>query len=85
MALETIEIRLTKGLLKAIDRMIEQGLYLNRSEAIRDAIRKQFFLRSVEKISENKNYISYRKKDNIKPESYSSRRKEKIEQINSVF
>ena len=35
-----IQIRLTKELIEKIDKLIEKGLYPNRSEAIRDAVRK---------------------------------------------
>ena len=35
-----IQIRLTKELIEKIDRLIEKGLYPNRSEAVRDAVRK---------------------------------------------
>lgn len=38
-----IQIRLTKELIEKIDKFIEQGLYPNRSEAIRDAVRKLRF------------------------------------------
>jgi Arc/MetJ-type ribon-helix-helix transcriptional regulator len=36
----TIQIRLTIELIEKIDKLIEKGLYPNRSEAIRDAVRK---------------------------------------------
>ncbi len=35
-----IQIRLTRELIEKIDKLIEKGLYPNRSEAIRDAVRK---------------------------------------------
>ncbi|NIM47400.1 MAG: ribbon-helix-helix protein, CopG family [Candidatus Aenigmarchaeota archaeon] len=35
-----VQIRLTRELIEKIDRLIEKGLYPNRSEAIRDAVRK---------------------------------------------
>lgn len=35
-----IQVRLTKRFLDIIDRMIDDGIYANRSEAIRDCIRK---------------------------------------------
>jgi len=35
-----VQIRLTKKLLDLIDEMVEDGIYSNRSEAIRDAVRR---------------------------------------------
>jgi len=38
--METIQIRLTKNMLDKIDELIIQGEYPNRSEAVRDSVRK---------------------------------------------
>jgi Arc/MetJ-type ribon-helix-helix transcriptional regulator len=38
--METIQIRLTKNMLDKIDELIMQGEYPNRSEAVRDSVRK---------------------------------------------
>jgi Arc/MetJ-type ribon-helix-helix transcriptional regulator len=35
-----IQIRLTRELIEKIDEMIERGIYPNRSEAVRDAVRR---------------------------------------------
>ncbi|MBL7160951.1 MAG: ribbon-helix-helix protein, CopG family [Candidatus Aenigmarchaeota archaeon] len=35
-----VQIRVTERLIELIDRMVEEGVYSNRSEAIRDAIRR---------------------------------------------
>ena len=35
-----VQVRVTKKLIKMLDELIEKGAYSNRSEAIRDAIRK---------------------------------------------
>lgn len=35
-----VQIRVTRKLIKMLDELIEKGVYSNRSEAIRDAIRK---------------------------------------------
>lgn len=35
-----IQIRLTRELIQKIDVMIDRGLYPNRSEAVRDAVRR---------------------------------------------
>ena len=35
-----IQIRLTRELIEKIDILIERGIYPNRSEAVRDAVRR---------------------------------------------
>ncbi|MFH1229299.1 MAG: ribbon-helix-helix domain-containing protein [Candidatus Aenigmatarchaeota archaeon] len=35
-----VQIRLTKELVEKVDKMVEKGFYPNRSEAIRDAVRR---------------------------------------------
>ena len=38
--METVQIRLTKNMLEKIDELIKIGEYPNRSEAIRDSVRR---------------------------------------------
>jgi antitoxin ParD1/3/4 len=38
--METLQIRLTKNMLDNIDVLVKQGIYPNRSEAVRDSVRK---------------------------------------------
>jgi len=40
MAMETVQIRLTERQIKNIDVLVRRGVYPNRSEAVRDAVRK---------------------------------------------
>ena len=35
----TVQIRLTERQLKSIDQLVRKGVYPNRSEAVRDAVR----------------------------------------------
>jgi len=35
-----IQIRLTRELIEKIDKLIEKGMYPNRSEAVRDSVRR---------------------------------------------
>jgi len=35
-----VQVRVTKRLINGLDELIENGVYVNRSEAIRDAIRR---------------------------------------------
>jgi len=41
MVMQTLQIRLTTGLIKYADTQVKSGLYANRSDVIRDALRKQ--------------------------------------------
>ncbi len=40
MVMDTLQIRLSPGLLERIDRLINIGIYANRSDVIRDAVRR---------------------------------------------
>ncbi len=43
MVMQTIQIRLSDGLVKGIDSFVESGFYANRADVIRDAVRKMLF------------------------------------------
>lgn len=47
MPMETVQIRLTKEQLKLIDEKVRRGEYPNRSEAIRDYVRKAELLELI--------------------------------------
>jgi len=38
-----IQVRLTRELIEKVDELIDKGMYPNRSEAIRDAVRRLKF------------------------------------------
>jgi Arc/MetJ-type ribon-helix-helix transcriptional regulator len=38
--MQPVQVRLTKELLRKLDELVERGLYPNRSEAIRDGVRR---------------------------------------------
>lgn len=40
MVMATVQIRLTEKQIHAIDTLVKKGVYPNRSEAIRDSVRK---------------------------------------------
>lgn len=44
--METVQIRLTKNMLDKLDELIMMGEYPNRSEAIRDGVRKMLDYKS---------------------------------------
>jgi len=49
MAMETMQIRMNQGLTKRLDTLVKTGIYQNRSEAIRDAVR-QLILKETNEI-----------------------------------
>ncbi|MFH1770676.1 MAG: ribbon-helix-helix protein, CopG family [archaeon] len=46
MVMETLQVRLSGGLLKTIDELVKEGIYASRSDAIREAVRAKFFWQS---------------------------------------
>ncbi|MFH1650365.1 MAG: ribbon-helix-helix protein, CopG family [Candidatus Woesearchaeota archaeon] len=40
MVMETLQIRLSKGMLNGLDSLVKTGLYSSRSDVIRDAVRR---------------------------------------------
>ncbi len=40
MVMDTLQIRMNKALLKRIDKLVKTGIYANRSDIIRDAVRR---------------------------------------------
>jgi len=38
--MQPVQVRLTRELIEKIDKSVENGLYPNRSEAVRDAVRR---------------------------------------------
>ena len=40
MVMEILQIRLSKGLVEKVETLLETGIYANRSDVIRDAVRR---------------------------------------------
>lgn len=38
--MQITQVRLPKGLVKQVDQLVDQGLYSNKSEVLRDAVRR---------------------------------------------
>jgi len=51
MVMDTLQIRMNKGLLKMIDALVKQGVYTNRADVIRDAVRRFVWEKEIESIS----------------------------------
>ncbi|MBS7638527.1 ribbon-helix-helix protein, CopG family, partial [Candidatus Bathyarchaeota archaeon] len=52
--METLQVRLTGDLIKMVDRLVEQGIYSSRSEAVRDAVRKLIVESEIGSLAEKK-------------------------------
>ncbi|MEK6873237.1 MAG: ribbon-helix-helix domain-containing protein [Nanoarchaeota archaeon] len=51
MTMDTLQIRMNKELLKQIDILVKSGIYSNRSDVIRDAVRRFVWEREVYSIA----------------------------------
>ncbi|MEM4263456.1 MAG: ribbon-helix-helix domain-containing protein [Candidatus Woesearchaeota archaeon] len=37
---DVVQVRMSKGLIEKVDKLVDKGIYANRSDAIRDAVRR---------------------------------------------
>jgi len=51
MVMDTLQIRMNKGLVKMIDSLVKQGVYTNRADVIRDAVRRFVWEKEVGSIT----------------------------------
>lgn len=52
MVMETVQIRLTKRLVEKIDGLVKEGFYPNKSEAVRDAVRRLIVMQEIGELGE---------------------------------
>jgi len=57
MVMDTLQIRMNKELLKQVDILVKTGFYSNRSDAIRDAVRRFVWDKEVGSISGKGNSV----------------------------
>ena len=57
MTMDTLQIRITSGLIQEVDKLVKTGIYSNRSDAIRDAIRRLVLNELVGIILNSKNSV----------------------------
>lgn len=55
--MEVAQVRIPKRLLKEVDELVLQGFYPNKSEVIRDAIRKLLLERQIGSVPNVKNSV----------------------------
>jgi len=51
MVMDTLQIRLNHGLVKRVDSLVKTGVYANRADVIRDAVRRFVWEKEVGSIS----------------------------------
>ncbi|HDZ60811.1 MAG TPA: hypothetical protein ENH46_03845 [Candidatus Pacearchaeota archaeon] len=57
MVMETMQIRMNKELIQMVDTLVQTGIYSNRSDAIRDAVRRLILNELVGIFSNNQNSV----------------------------
>lgn len=53
MVMDTLQIRMSKELLKRIDSLVKMGIYSSRSDVIRDSVRRFVWEKEVRSIKNN--------------------------------
>ena len=57
MVMDTLQIRMNPALLKRIDLMVKTGIYSNRADVIRDAVRRFVWEKEIGSISNKEDSI----------------------------
>ncbi len=57
MVMDTLQIRMNKGLISRIDSIVESGIYSNRADVIRDAVRRFVWEKEIGSISKKGNSV----------------------------
>ena len=78
--MDTFQIRINHGLLKRVDSLVKTGVYSNRSDVIRDAVRRFVWEKEVGSISNKGNSAEQIRK--IRKEL--SKREIDLDKINSL-
>lgn len=58
MVMDTLQIRMNQALLKRIDSLVKTGVYSNRSDVIRDAVRRFVWEKEVGSITNKGNAVN---------------------------
>ena len=57
MVMDSLQIRMNKGLLSRVDSLVKSGIYTNRADVIRDAVRRFVWEKEVGSISGKGNSV----------------------------
>ena len=80
MVMDTLQIRLSNGLIKRIDSFVKTGVYSNRSDVIRDAVRRFVWKKEVGTVSLKGNSVDLVRKAREKL----SKEKIDLDEINNL-
>lgn len=80
MVMDTLQIRMNPELLKRIDAMVKTGIYSNRADVIRDAVRRFVWEKEVGSISNKGNSVETVRKAREKL----SKEKVDLDEINNL-
>ena len=80
MVMDTLQIRMNKGLLNRIDTLVKSGVYTNRADVIRDAVRRFVWEKEVGSVSGKGNSVKVVRK----VRKALSRRKMNLDEINNL-
>ncbi|MBI5065100.1 ribbon-helix-helix protein, CopG family [Candidatus Woesearchaeota archaeon] len=80
MVMDTLQIRLSHGLVERIDLMVKTGIYANRSDVVRDAVRRFVWEREVGSITKKGNSLEIIR--NVRNKL--SKEKTNLEEINNL-
>ena len=62
MVMDTLQIRMNKALIKRVDGLVKTGIYSNRADVIRDAVRRFVWEKEVGSISNKGNSVEQLRK-----------------------
>jgi Arc/MetJ-type ribon-helix-helix transcriptional regulator len=80
MSMTTTQVRLPEGLVKEVDRLVDKGMYSNKSDVIRDAIRKLILEKQIGSIPNKGNSVMQVKR----ARKILSREKINLKEINAL-
>ena len=80
MVMDILQIRMNKGLVKMIDSLVKRGVYTNRADVIRDAVRRFVWEKEVGSITNKGNSVKQIRQIREK----SSKEKIGLDEINNL-
>jgi Arc/MetJ-type ribon-helix-helix transcriptional regulator len=80
MVMDTLQLRMNKALLKRVDTLVKSGVYSNRSDVIRDAVRRFVWEKEVGSVNYKGNSVEEIRRIRKKL----SKKTEDLEEINNL-
>jgi len=80
MVMDTLQIRMNKKLIKLVDNLVKSGVYSNRADVIRDAVRRFVWTKELGSINFKGNSVEQIRK----AREHLSKEKINIDEINNL-